>query len=346
MDARKCMKYPCFEQNLSYIEQHQTEHEHRPKRGGLLVSDPTDLQGAQDGDGRRPADTHTAREVWSQPDCWRRAAALVERARGLPRRGERVAVTGCGTSWFIAQAYARLRESRGHGLTDAFATSEMPVREYDRVLAITRSGTTTEVLDLLAALPDDVPSVVLTADPTSPVVERADDVVVLDFADEESVVQTRFATSALALLRAHLGDDVEPLAVDAERALSAPLDGAADTEQVTFLGTGWTVGLAHEAALKLREASQAWTESYPAMEYRHGPVSIAQPGRLVWMFGTPPQGLADDVARTGATFRSSDGLDPMADLVSAQRLALALAAARGIDPDRPRHLTRSVVLDA
>src|SRR3712207_7559300 len=46
----------------------------------------------------------------------------------------------------------------------------------------------------------------------------------------------------------------------------------------TFLGRGWTIGLANEAALKLRESAQAWTESYPAMEYRHGPISITAPG--------------------------------------------------------------------
>jgi fructoselysine-6-P-deglycase FrlB-like protein len=37
-------------------------------------------------------------------------------------------------------------------------------------------------------------------------------------------------------------------------------------------------------------------------------------------------------------------LDPLASLVLAQRTAVALAAARGLDPDRPRHLTRSIVL--
>ena len=39
-----------------------------------------------------------------------------------------------------------------------------------------------------------------------------------------------------------------------------------------------------------------------------------------------------------------DGRDPLAQLVLAQRFALALAAHRGLDPDRPRLLTRSVVL--
>ncbi|HEY8339688.1 MAG TPA: hypothetical protein VIK95_07455, partial [Egibacteraceae bacterium] len=118
---------------------------------------------------------------------------------------------------------------------------------------------------------------------------------------------------------------------------------ARDAEQLTFLGRGWTCGIAQEAALKLREASGAWTEAYPAMEYRHGPISISGPNRVTWMFGTPPDGLSAEVARTGGTFIPSE-LDPLAELVVVQRLAVERAVARGLDPDRPRHLSRSVIL--
>jgi fructoselysine-6-P-deglycase FrlB-like protein len=293
-----------------------------------------------------PSQPIAAAEIASQPDCWHRAVDVAAgRAGALPRPGERVAVVGCGTSWFMAQAYAALREAAGAGETDAFAASEAPAgRRYDRLVAISRSGTTTEVLDLLRALPAATPSVVLTGVADSPVVPLAGDALVLDFADEESVVQTRFATSALALLRASLGEDLTGAVADARRALDGPLPlPAGGTEQVTFLGRGWTVGLANEAALKCREAATFWTESYPAMEYRHGPISITGPGRAAWMFGAAPAGLAADVAATGGTFLATD-LDPMADLIRAQRFALAVAAHRGLDPDHPRHLTRSVIL--
>ena len=54
---------------------------------------------------------------------------------------------GCGTSWFMAAAYAALREQLGAGETDTFAASQFPAeRTYDRVVAISRSGTTTEVI--------------------------------------------------------------------------------------------------------------------------------------------------------------------------------------------------------
>jgi glucosamine 6-phosphate synthetase-like amidotransferase/phosphosugar isomerase protein len=39
-------------------------------------------------------------------------------------------------------------------------------------------------------------------------------------------------------------------------------------------------------------------------------------------------------------------LDPMAHLIVAQRLAVTIATGKGLDPDQPRHLTRSVVLHA
>ncbi|MEU5995597.1 sugar isomerase [Spirillospora sp. NPDC047418] len=287
-------------------------------------------------------------EIAAQPACWERAAALAARVRdALPARGERVAVVGCGTSLFMAQAYAALREAAGHGETDAFAASEMPGgRRYDRVLALTRSGTTTEVLDVLDRLGGTVPTTAITADPDTPVSASAGRVIALEFADEESVVQTRFATTQLALLRAHLGEDLTAAIADAEAALADPPPAELlAAEQITFLGRGWTVGIAREAALKMREAAGAWTEAYPAMEYRHGPISITGPGRAVWMFGGLPGGLAEQVAATGGTLRAS-AADPLADLVRAQRLAVARAEAAGLDPDRPRHLTRSVILDA
>ncbi|WP_406384548.1 SIS domain-containing protein [Streptomyces sp. NBC_01618] len=285
-------------------------------------------------------------ETASQPECWRRAAELARtQASALPAAGERIAVVGCGTSFYMAQAYAALREESGQGESDAFAASEFPFgRSYDRVVALTRSGTTTEVLALLDRLRGVTRTVAITADPKTPVMTSADEVVVLDFADEKSVVQTRFATTLFTLLRAHLGLHTDDVVRDAETALAEPLpEGLLDCTQFTFLGRGWTAGLANEAALKMKEASLSWTEAYPAMEYRHGPISIATTGTATWMFGTAPEGLAEQVLSTGARWVESD-LDPLAELVRVQRLAIARAAARGLDPDSPRHLTRSVVL--
>ena len=148
------------------------------------------------------------------------------------------------------------------------------------------------------------------------------------------------------LLRASLGESIDPVVAQAAQVLDSPVrtrPGRRRRDQFTFLGQGWAAGVASEAALKMREAARAWTESYPQMEYRHGPISIAQPGRVVWVFGAPVAGLLDDIAATGAT-AVNDDLDPVADLVRVQLLSVRLAERQGLDPDRPRNLTRSVVL--
>ncbi len=288
----------------------------------------------------------TLREIESQPELWGLAGCVATEVRArLPAAGQRVAIIGCGTSYYIAQAVAGIRELHGQGETDAFVASEMPTeRRYDQVVAISRSGTTTEVVRALDALPAGTPSLAISAVPDTPVVRTASDAVLLKFADETSIVQTRFATTVLALLRAHLGDDIASAIADAAPALSRPLPvEPSEFEQFVFLGRGWSVGLAFEAALKFREAAGAWAEAYPAMEYRHGPISVAGPSTLVWFLAGADDDLVAAIRTTGASIQESLA-DPMAELVALQRAAVALAEFRGLDPDQPQHLTRSVVL--
>lgn len=303
--------------------------------------------------------TFMAEELRSQPDMWETTLSFPVAEAAVPGDGERIAVIGCGSSWFGAQVYANLREAAGQGETDAFTASEYPFdRAYDRVVAISRSGTTTEVIDTLARLDGTVPVTAIVGGADTPIARAATAAIALDYADERSVVQTRFGTSTMALLRAWAGQTaaVEQAIGQAQTVLdgiSADFsevdpdildDGLIDAEQYSFLGMGWTWGVADEAALKLRESAQAWTESYSSMEYRHGPIAIAAPGRVTWQFGEAPEGLAAQVEATGARFVQADR-DPLADLVRLHALALIKARRLGVDPDHPRSLTRSVILD-
>jgi fructoselysine-6-P-deglycase FrlB-like protein len=71
---------------------------------------------------------------------------------------------------------------------------------------------------------------------------------------------------------------------------------------------------------------------------------VANNRTAVWSLGPLDDELAEDIERTGATVIRGEELDPMAELILIQRMAVALAEARGSDPDNPPHLTRSVVL--
>src|SRR5579863_4470149 len=285
-------------------------------------------------------------EVASQPECWSKAIEMAALAGpALPAPGERVAVIGCGSSLNVARCFARLREDAGHGETDAFPASEVPAtRRYDRMVFVSRTGTTTEVLEALRRVPPGVATTAVAADPHSPLPQEADTAVLLDFADERSVVSSRFITSSIVLFRAHLGADLRALPGEAAHELARPLPpGLAEHAEFTFLGRGWAAAVADEAALKLREASRTWAESYPAMEYRHGPISVSDPGTVVWALGPVPPSLLADARRTGAMVIASDA-DPLIGLTGAQRLAAGLAERQGIDPDHPRALSRSVIL--
>ncbi len=295
----------------------------------------------------------TEAEIFSQPATWRRAADLAADTalrRTLVAPGERVLAIGCGTSAHVALSYAVLREQAGLGLTDYAYASELPgpAHEYDRVLAFSRSGTTTEIVEAFRRLPASWRRVAVTGVADSPVGTLADEVVDLSFADETSVVQTRFPTATLVAVRVATGeldaDGLGSLVGQAEDALVAELpEGLAHVDHLIYLGTGWALGIAHEAALKVRESALAWAESYPSNDYRHGPLAVAGERSLVTMLGRVPDGLVADVRVTGARVRVGER-DPLAELVLAQRVALHLARSRGLDPDAPRHLARSVVL--
>lgn len=289
--------------------------------------------------------TVTQQEILSQPQVWRRALSSDTDVPAFGETGERVLFLGCGTSAFVAESIAELRERAGHGISDAgYASEWTPQRVYDRIVVISRSGTTSEVLQVLAQVPEGTATTAIVGVASSPVAQAAGEVLVLEYADERSVVQTRFPTTVLLLARRAFGESVEHLPRQAEEALSREAAvRAADFSHFVFLGRSWTYGIAQEAALKIREAAQAWSESYPSLDYRHGPIAVAHDDTLVVVFGERDPNLERDIQRTNATVVCED-LDPLVQLARAQSLAADLAAARGLDIDAPRHLTRSVVL--
>lgn len=291
--------------------------------------------------------SYFAQELASQPDSWRQAQRRRDEAGAiLPPQGARVAILGCGTSLYVAQAVAHQREAGGHGQTDVYPASEVPSdRAWDAVVALSRSGTTTEVIDAVQSLRPGTPVLTVTATAGSPLEKCSSQTLLLDFADERSVVQTRFATTTLALLLGHYGWDVEASTARAERHLAEqPPAWAAEVEQFVFLGRGVGAALANEAALKFREVLRTWSEAYPTREFRHGPISALGQRSLVWLLDSAEPSIDEQIARTGArVVRSAEG-DPLAELVRVHRFAEALVQARGIDPDDPPHLTRSVVL--
>jgi glucosamine--fructose-6-phosphate aminotransferase (isomerizing) len=155
---------------------------------------------------------------------------------------------------------------------------------------------------------------------------------------------------------------------DAE-AFGEALGADAALEPIVYLGLGPNHGLAQEATLKLKEMTQVACEAYGPLEFRHGPISIVEPGSAVVVLGGTRDeaylpALEHDLARHGAhVARISPhpseragtavllppGLSDVARgplyMPPVQLLAYHRARAVGLNPDEPRNLDQVVVLD-
>jgi len=299
--------------------------------------------------------THTEREILSQPELWEKALAQSREVAGWlrDRTGAGLVLVGAGSSYYVGLMAAAYLESRGVAQARAVPASEYAARPGELAILISRSGTTTEVLEALeAAKGAGCLPVALTGEPASPLAQAAEHVISLDYVREESVVQTGSATTAMVLFRAaadRLAGQPPPehLPEDLRRSLEEDAQALTEHDHVVVLGSGWRYGVACEAALKLQEMARMWTERYVPLEYRHGPLSCAGPRTWVEILDPPGDrmtALARDIEKTGARAHIA-GTDPLVALVRLQRMALRTALHRGLNPDRPMHLTRSVVLE-
>lgn len=170
-------------------------------------------------------------------------------------------------------------------------------------------------------------------------------------------------------LAAALRDDV-PRAMSAALAIEngvtqvAARLSHADTLLVT--GRGYNYATALETALKVKETCYLAAMPFSAADLMHGPIAMVEPRYPVLLFAAPGKTLADMLAlaadlraRGAETFVVGHGvaagdasavlavempvpeaLSPLIAVLPGQLLALHLSLARGLDPDKPRGLSK------
>jgi glucosamine--fructose-6-phosphate aminotransferase (isomerizing) len=255
---------------------------------------------------------------------------------------------GSGSSHCVGLAAARLYEEHQDAPAQALLPSDYRPRPDWLHITISRTGRTTELIEAMRrARGAEAQVLLMVGELGSPAEEWADATIALPFASEPGVVQTRFITAALLALRRLLTDEeLADLPEQVERGLDFDAT-ALDQPHLVYLGRDWRYGLACSAALTLQETALMMPESHQTLDYRHGPIACADPDTLVWCFDpsddTSAAGVLQDVIETGARVHQTRD-DPLVSLVQAQLLAARRAAARGLDPEQPRHLTRAVVL--
>jgi len=244
-------------------------------------------------------------------------------------------------------------------------------------LSISQSGQSPDVVEPIQFFrAGGATTVALVNDSASPLAQAAEWTMPLHAGKEHSVAATKsFITSLVASARlvAAWQDDAELTAgiaalPDALRAASqvdwAPaLDVLAPARNIMVVGRGIGFPVALEAALKFKETSALQAEAFSGAEIKHGPMALIDDGYPLLIFATrgPTQaGLValagemrgrgarvllaapSDVAERDLTLpvAATPDLDPIVAIQAFYVMAAHLSRARGMDPDRPRHLSK------
>ncbi len=270
------------------------------------------------------AGEHMRRAIAAQP-AWLRA--VPERVGSLRLPEGRVVFVGCGTSFHAAQ-------TGGWAVQALEAVLSPP--EADVMVCISHEGETE--LTLEAARAFGGPSWLVTGKPESPHAELADEVLVVTPEVEKSWCHTASYTCAVAALAVLHGEDVGGVPGAVEAAIADPFP-LSEHERWLVAGAGRDWPTAQEAVLKLREGSFVAAEAHQTEQLLHG--HLAAVDETVRCFVLEGSGRAADRARQAAAALDELGCDvtlvptfhPVADIVRFQALTLALADAKGIDPD-------------
>jgi fructoselysine-6-P-deglycase FrlB-like protein len=259
----------------------------------------------------------TAAAIAAQPE-W---LAAVPTGRRLPPG--RVVFTGCGTSFHAAQ-------TAGPAVQALEAALAPP--EADVLVCVSHEGTTRQTIAAAEAFAGE--RWLVTGAPASPLAELCDEVVVATPEVESSWCHTASYTCAVAALAALRGEAIEWLPRAVAGALAEEV-GEPPAGRVVVVGAGAGWPTAQEAVLKLREGAHLPAEAHHTEQLLHGHLAaIDETVRAYVLDGPRSADAVAALAALGCETTLRPAVHPVVDVVFFQRLTLAAASARGVDPDR------------
>jgi glucosamine--fructose-6-phosphate aminotransferase (isomerizing) len=255
---------------------------------------------------------HTLSEIFSQPPAWRETSRQLEQQGMLEQLSKLFfprspwLFIACGSSFYLSQVVATLWTRQLQAACSAVPASEFLFAPGEtlrrtgaqRVVLVSRSGETTEVLRAARLLEADRSIVTLgvTCNAESPLEKLCARTLKLTWANEKSTVMTRSFTSMLLafeqlgakvagdgeLISALVGlpEKVEPW-LEATAGKIQDFGGKRRFTDFVFLGQGAHYWMAQEAALKITEMSSSYAQAYHTLEFRHGPRAIASRDTLI-----------------------------------------------------------------
>jgi fructoselysine-6-P-deglycase FrlB-like protein len=279
----------------------------------------------------------------------------------------RVIVSGNGAAWYVALAVWLATLEGRTALPPLVAVpagilagGRFEWHDGDVLLVVSASGELRDLVELLAAPESERPrsTALITATPTSTLARRADAVATtrleraLAFTHSQSYAANLVA--ALDIVARWRGDDglgeaVANAAAAVERSIAAAATWSPDVDvprMTTVFGSGCGWAAALEGALLLREVARLPAEGAETREAATSSMFAIARGDLVVSLPMRGDQLVDEAERIcasrGAQVLRAPGCDtgdprlaPLLAFPATVRLAIALAAQQGLDPDAP-----------
>jgi glucosamine--fructose-6-phosphate aminotransferase (isomerizing) len=273
--------------------------------------------------------SYTLAEILSQPEVWRSWAnnlandAGYQAVRSQARSRKAWLFTGCGTSFYLAEAAAAAWTTLTRQPARAVPCSELLLfpnlaqlgETGLQAVIISRSGTTSEAVRAAEVLNTKfkLPTVGITCVPDSDLAKKCDLTIGIPNADEKSMVMTRSFSSMLLtimMLAAECaGDRTVPAAVvDVAGQFASRIEGWSEKigafigerefDDYIYLAQGPFFPIAREAALKITEMSVSYAQAYHTLEFRHGPKSIVGPQACITFLLSKSGGEAESEVLT------------------------------------------------
>lgn len=245
-------------------------------------------------------------------------------------------------------------------------------------IGLSQSGRSPDLLAAMAAARDTgARTMAMVNAPDSPLAALADVALPLHAGPETSVAATKsfiaLLAASAALVSAWTSDAALDTALDDLPHLlarswqsdwSALVDALVDARGLYVIGRGPSLGIAQEAALKLKETCGLHAEAFSAAEVRHGPIALVGPDLPLLIFRQDDESadgidalVADALAKGARVLVAAERaplagaehlwvppaepvLTPIVAIQAFYRAANALSHRRGLDPDRPPYLNK------
>jgi glutamine---fructose-6-phosphate transaminase (isomerizing) len=331
----------------------------------------------------------TYREIKSQSAAWQNALDVAN-AASLPDAAgyEQVIFTGCGSTYYLSLAAASLyqeltgRAARAIPAGELLLNPQTVVRENvtQRLVAISRSGTTTETIKAAEKFKAERRGNVIgiTCYDTA-LVDLSDVSLVIPEGQEESVAQTRsfasmyVAATAFCVRMAGREDLLEAMKklpeignrlIENYESFAKEMGENLNFDRFYFLGSGIRHGLACEVNLKMKEMTLTHSEPFHFLEFRHGPMSMVNEKAVVvgllsesnfshekavlnemQTLGGKTFALAESEAVISFQSQIPENARGVLYLPVLQLMAFYRSLAKGLNPDRPKNLTAVVQLN-